>query len=900
MGNHISSCFDCMYCKSAIEDKKDTIIWIDSNIYNSENEDTYKNYLPKLKSFNFFRFNSVKNAIDFISNNKYFEYRLSYAVVSGRLAEEFFNSYVKISEEKNIILATSVYCLNKKYHETKPYFKDAFLNTGGITIIFDKIINYILKDECGWNSIKSIPYKPDKESYGNVFMTINYRNKYELALPILIGTLINASLIEKDEISKFQNLLLSRYYKKYDNSKSYLIKPSGNKNMDIPNHLLAKFFLRLYTCENPKFYRDLNKDLSNGKFDDYHPYLFLLYNGLNKGILKPYKESELSRGGCLSIIEYDEMKYNFEQTKKDKSLKSIYYAKNFLSFSKSQNVAKKFLKDVQKGLKKILFILQKPKNKKFFISNIEIESYSEFGNKEEEVLFLPLSCFEIIDIREEKESDLEYSIVELRYLENYKEEIDSEIEKIKNDKDGENAQIKIDEFFVNSINSKFGKDVQKYYDKKNKISIKYCQMIEASPENNYFLNIIGSGFIDKINQLIYNNSNEAMIHVDDEISNMKKDEEKREERNEAMVHVDDEAPNMIDRIKKFISDISKIDNKQFDQSYSIGVCLGNFIYNFYSFMKAPNSTKLKNLASLSLAVGLPIIKLIPGMKSKIQEFLLSKGKLDIDISKISNSLNILYAVSLELYSIYSFSTKHKKNITCFYAMKRLIKLGAGVGCSFLGNFLGKLVMNGVKVYLGVSVGPMATFVIGLFTGAAVGYYGTYVADTLGDTIFGKDEFVLTSSHLYNKYIPTKYRKKYCNPNLKWNKTYLCNNVKSYIIECIINESEIIMLIMNIPNDVNEIDECLEFENKKDTNDNDDDNKSESTDLSEEVENISKIFKNEKFVGDLVIPYKGIKENCYAINFVIFGINKEKINYEEWARIKADEKNIEVVFNLSVY
>jgi hypothetical protein len=54
MGNHIASCFDCMNCKSAIEDKKDTIIWIDSNIYNSENEDTYKNYLPKLKSFNFF------------------------------------------------------------------------------------------------------------------------------------------------------------------------------------------------------------------------------------------------------------------------------------------------------------------------------------------------------------------------------------------------------------------------------------------------------------------------------------------------------------------------------------------------------------------------------------------------------------------------------------------------------------------------------------------------------------------------------------------------------------------------------------------------------------------------------------------------------------------------------
>ena len=132
-----------------IDEKKDTIIWIDSNVYNSENEETYKSYQPVFKNFNFLRFDSVKKVIVYISNNKYFEYRLSYAVVSGRLAEEFFNNYVKISEEKCIILATSVYCLNQKYHETKPYFKDSFLNTGEITVNFDKIKNYILKDEFG-------------------------------------------------------------------------------------------------------------------------------------------------------------------------------------------------------------------------------------------------------------------------------------------------------------------------------------------------------------------------------------------------------------------------------------------------------------------------------------------------------------------------------------------------------------------------------------------------------------------------------------------------------------------------------------------------------------------------------------------------------------------------------
>ena len=59
-----------------IDKKKDNIIWIDSNVYNSENEETYKTYQLELKNFNFFRFNSVKKAFDYISNNNnYFEYR---------------------------------------------------------------------------------------------------------------------------------------------------------------------------------------------------------------------------------------------------------------------------------------------------------------------------------------------------------------------------------------------------------------------------------------------------------------------------------------------------------------------------------------------------------------------------------------------------------------------------------------------------------------------------------------------------------------------------------------------------------------------------------------------------------------------------------------------------------
>jgi hypothetical protein len=41
------------------------------------------------------------------------------------------------------------------------------------------------------------------------------------------------------------------------------------------------------------------------------------------------------------------------------------------------------------------------KNEKYFISNIDIETLSNFKN-EKEVLILPLTCFEVVDIEKMK------------------------------------------------------------------------------------------------------------------------------------------------------------------------------------------------------------------------------------------------------------------------------------------------------------------------------------------------------------------------------------------------------------------------------------------------------------------------------------------------------------------
>ena len=50
-----------------INKEKETILWLDKNVFNKENKSTYKLYLPKLEKFNFLCFTSVKNLIEFIT-----------------------------------------------------------------------------------------------------------------------------------------------------------------------------------------------------------------------------------------------------------------------------------------------------------------------------------------------------------------------------------------------------------------------------------------------------------------------------------------------------------------------------------------------------------------------------------------------------------------------------------------------------------------------------------------------------------------------------------------------------------------------------------------------------------------------------------------------------------------
>ena len=71
--------------------------------------------------------------------------------MSGSIAEEFFTQYVRVSQDYPILAATIVYCFDRTLHEQKPFFSDPFLNPGKIVTSSNEIIDYIQKDECGWN-----------------------------------------------------------------------------------------------------------------------------------------------------------------------------------------------------------------------------------------------------------------------------------------------------------------------------------------------------------------------------------------------------------------------------------------------------------------------------------------------------------------------------------------------------------------------------------------------------------------------------------------------------------------------------------------------------------------------------------------------------------------------------
>ena len=109
-----------------------------------------------------------------------------------------------------------------------------------------------------------------------------------------------------------------------------------------------------------------------------------------------------------------------KKSKNDNNSAVLYYLKNFASFSKIENTAISFLvhcktiNSENKNVKCIEYIIDENLDENFFVPNLDLEKISVENGQE--VLSLPLSCFEIYNIEEHDE----YSKIRLRYLTKYK------------------------------------------------------------------------------------------------------------------------------------------------------------------------------------------------------------------------------------------------------------------------------------------------------------------------------------------------------------------------------------------------------------------------------------------------------------------------------------------------
>ena len=450
-------------------DKK--IFWIDKDI-NNNNTKKFQDFIEfacQLYEYEIFKITSVEKAFDLIEKNyDDFKFKLLYIVITEELCNEFFLEYNKRSSELVFLTATIIYTckINCPNMEKNPFYGDSYLNHGKVGNSISSLVNYIKSIQCPYYLSDRISYKGELYVRNQISRDLSFAAQFtllnsleEMAYPILICKSINSSLIGKDELEDMQKYLIKSYP-----DLRHLIKPSQEKDIFIPYNILAKYYLYLYTIES-NFYIDLNKDLEQGNFDKYRIYIYLLYSCLNKGLLKGYNRTKLYRGGVLSKTEFNNLMEKYEKIKNYNSKSKLsFFSKRFLSFSKKEEIANKFLEIAINNKKYeanyVKFIIEENNNNNKYCTNIDLNKFnvSEFNN-EEEVLFIPFSCFEIISIEDDIYLKKEIKVIKLKYLNEYETKINVKYLELLNNK--EKYEKEIDIFIKNAFNSNFSNELSK-------------------------------------------------------------------------------------------------------------------------------------------------------------------------------------------------------------------------------------------------------------------------------------------------------------------------------------------------------------------------------------------------------------------------------------------------------
>lgn len=309
--------------------------------------------------------------------------------------------------------------------------------------------------------------------YNNTLTLEKIKSNDDLIIPSLYVLLKKIegkeNTINNEDIYKFNNILVNNHF--YKNISELIIPLNDVQN--IPLEIVTKFWIKYYTSES-SFYPYMNAQLMKNKPENYEIFVRAMYKGIENKYLQSEYNIRLYRCQIISKEEMGILEKNL----------ILVYSRAFLSFSKDKNRAINFLKKRDNYLVPAMFIVNTINLEEVFSSNGEVEQYS-FYSIEKEVLFFPFSSF-IVDEKIDTQiiKGIEVKIVNLNYLEKYREEIENKINTLDENrikellskdskfvKDISSIQLNEDKITKNQIELK--KDIQKAVNKvKEEILIK--------------------------------------------------------------------------------------------------------------------------------------------------------------------------------------------------------------------------------------------------------------------------------------------------------------------------------------------------------------------------------------------------------------------------------------------
>ena len=859
---------------------KRNIFWIDNDIPDNIKQ-TYVKYLnDNLKDiYKFYKihtFDSLEKFESYLKNDKELpNFPFVYVIIGESLVDDYFNRYILL-KEPNIIAATIVFGKNKNNLYSKPYANDLYLNPGGIVDDFVEVIEYIQKPNLRFlkdinENIDIIPNKEKNNKFGNTFKYA--QSLSDITLPIILTEIIKKNLIEDKDIKSFENFIFFKYLNSQFNQRIIpLTKPSLEKDVYIPLKKRAKFLLRLYTHETD-FYKEMNRELTKrNDFGPYKAYILISYFSIQNKSLKSFVDDKLYRKSLLSKKEMDNIikifelkKHNINQLNEISSV--IYYSKPFLSFTK--DISKIPDKEKIPGNVRVKFILNPPKYKdKIFFSNIDMENISSV-KEEEEVLFLPYSCFEIESYKEIGESEYE---VTLNYLDKYYDQIKEKISSMKNEND-----IKL--FYQNVLGTPFSEEViecLKNYDNiYNNISDIFSNnspiSINRSSSNIVIPEVPHKKLMPRFNEnmsmegkpkgfsngkqlnALYRSEPVSVQIEKHKISNYTIWEMKYADKTKSIIrkHKRKECNIIIKKINE-VGEFGYYDEafKPTSKEIKIKNVNTNEVLRYSKDFKLEKIKKLSILRNgyssaniIGHLIGSNLAKIDIFIKSSIKDKIkticsaIGISTLMYGLSKFAESTMPIISIALSgvFYFYDAISTiinpaltkKEKvistlKNITNF-----VVNFGIGLGEFYAGLKIGINfdIISGAGVYLlGLGSGLMGGFSEGLF-----GRFLNY------------SKMVLKCKSFYNNYIPIKFMQEGNIPELFWEGVN--KNTKSLALEAIIDNRYTIWTVINIPPNTRKI--------------------------SSEI-------------GETLIKYENFqKYNPTVVDYRLYSINKEKITKEEW-------------------